>query len=142
RQDDSLRFKDDELSGLALVAERADDAVAVLEQAGESDFHVDVHADADGLILEGANELQAGTIADVVKAAVLMASERALGDQAFRGPVEDRAVLLQFQHTLGSLFGEDLGGAPVVEESAPLHRIREMDLPAIALFFPRGRGHV
>ena len=132
-EDDRLGLEDDEAARLAGVAERADHPLAVFEQSGQRHFHVDVHAHADGLVLHGADEFQPRPVADVVEATVGVAAERALGDQPLRRPVEDRAVLFQFQDALRGLLGEDLHGARVVEERAALHGVHEVDLPVVRL---------
>ena len=84
RQHDRLGLEDDEAAALAVVGERAGDAVAVLEQADDGAFHVDVDALVDAVILQGADHLQAGAVADVGQARILVAAEVALQDAAVR----------------------------------------------------------
>ena len=49
----------------------------------------------DDLLLQGADQLEAGAVADVGQPRVLVAAEVALADLALRGAVEQRAVGLQ-----------------------------------------------
>src|ERR1035437_3638021 len=60
-----LRFENFEPSPLAVVAERAHDTVAVLEQRDNRPFHVDGDALMNAVILQGADQFQAGAVADV-----------------------------------------------------------------------------
>ena len=82
---------------------------------------MDRHARADRFVLHGADQLQAGPVADMVQSAVLVPAERPLSDFAFRRAVEYRAVLLQFQNALRRFPREDFCGAPVVQKAAALH---------------------
>ena len=63
---------------LAPVADRPADAVAVLEQALDIALHVDVDALVHGVLLERADHLEAGAVADVGEARVAVAAEVAL----------------------------------------------------------------
>ena len=87
----------------------------------------------DAVILERADHLEAGAIADVREARIAVAAEVALQDAAVFGAVEQGAPGFEFAHALGSLFGVQLGHAPVVEVLAAAHRVGEMDAPVIAV---------
>ena len=113
------RLEDDEPAGLPPVAEGAGDAVAVLEQAGDRALHEHVDARCDGVVLERADHLQAGAVADVGQPGVAVAAEVALEDPAVRRAVEQGAPLLELEHPLGRLLGVDLGHPPVVDSSLP-----------------------
>ena len=80
RQHDRLRPKQLEAPALALVAERADDAVAVLEQPDDRALHVHVDPLVDAVILQRADHLEAGAVADVGEARIAVAAEVALQD--------------------------------------------------------------
>ena len=68
-------------------------AVLVGEQPGDRALHVDVDAERDGALLQGADQLQAGAVADVGQPRVAVAAEVALVDAAVGRAVERRAEL-------------------------------------------------
>ena len=82
----------------------------------------------DDLLLQGADQLQAGAVADVRQARVLVAAEVALADLAVLGAVEQGAVGLQLPDPVGRLLGVQLGHPPGVEELAAAHRVAEVHL--------------
>ena len=84
-------------------AEHAGDPVAVLEQLERGALHVEVDALVDAVVLQRADQLEAGAIADVREARIAVAAEVALADQAVLGAVEDRAPLLELAHALRRL---------------------------------------
>ena len=96
-------------------------------------LHVDLDALVDAVVLQRADHLQAGAIADVGEARVAVAAEVALQDAAVLGAIEDRAPGLELAHAIGRLLGVQLGHAPVVEVLAAAHRVGEVDLPAVAV---------
>jgi hypothetical protein len=85
----------------------------------------------DGVLLEGADHLQAGAVAHVGQPGVAVTAEVALQDATVLGPVEERAPALQLQHALGRLLGVELGHAPVVQHLAATHGVSEVDLPVV-----------
>ena len=85
----------------------------------------------DDLLLQGADDLQAGAVADVGQPRVGVAAEVALADPAVLGAVEQRAVGLQLPHPVGRLLGVQLGHPPVVEELSAAHGVAEVDLPVV-----------
>lgn len=136
----------EETAGLALVAEDTGDAVAVLDDAGDRALLEDLQPGlvvpglglvlllkGDDLLLEGADQLQAGAVPDMGEAGVLMAAEVPLGDLALGGAVEERAPGLQLPDPVRGLLGVQLGHPPVVEELAPAHGVAEVHLPVVAL---------
>ena len=142
REHDRLGLEHARSAALAVVAERAGDAVAVLEQLDDRVLHVDVDALVDAVVLQRADHLQAGAIADVGEPRVAVAAEVALQDAAVLGAVEDRAPGLQLAHAVGRLLGVQLGHAPVVQVLAAAHRVGEVDLPAVAVVdVGHRRGH-
>jgi hypothetical protein len=116
---------------LAPVAERARDAVGVGEQPGDRALHVDVHAECDGALLQGADQLQAGAVTDVREAGVAVAAEVALADQPVGGAVEQRAPVLELAHPVGRLLRVQLGHPPVVEHLPAAHGVPEVHPPAV-----------
>ena len=83
------------------------------------------------LLLQGADDLQAGAVADVSQPRVGVAAEVALADPAVLGAVEQRAVGLQLPHPVGRLLGVQLGHPPVVQELPAAHGVAEVDLPVV-----------
>ena len=129
----ALALKHLELPALAVVAERADDALAVLEQREDRVLHVDVDALMDAVVLQRADHLQPGAVADMREARIFVAAEIALEDAAVLRAVEDGAPGFQFAHAVGRFLRVQLGHAPVVDVLAAAHGVGEMDLPAVAL---------
>src|SRR5947209_8702075 len=68
----------------------------------------------DQLLLQGADHLQPGPVADVREPRVLVAAEVALADLAVRCAVEQRAPGLQLPDPVRRLLGMQLGHPPVV----------------------------
>src|SRR5207253_4182802 len=89
------RAKEMEEAFLAVIAEGAGDAIAVLEQREHRALHVHVDALVDAVILKSADHLQAGAVADVRQARILVAAEVALEDAPVLGAVEERAPRFQ-----------------------------------------------
>jgi hypothetical protein len=124
--------EDDEAAVFATVSKGARDAsVRVLEQPRHGVFHEDVDAGVDALVLEAADQLQTGPVADVGKPPVAVGPEWPLVDLAICGSVEYGAPALQLQHPVGRLLGEDLGHPPVVDPLAPFYGVGEVGLPAV-----------
>ena len=130
-QHHGLRLEDDELPRLAPVAEGAAHPVAILEEAHQGALHVDGDPLVHGVLLERADHLQPGPVADVGQPRVAMSAEVALEDQPVLRPVEEGAPLLQLQHPGRRLLGVELRHAPVVEELPSAHRVAEVDLPVV-----------
>ena len=82
-------------------------------------------------LLQRADHLQAGAVADVGEARIAVAAEVALRDQAVLGAVEERAPLLKLEHALGRLLRVQLRHAPVVEHLAAAHGVAEVHLPVV-----------
>ena len=118
---------------LAPVAERAGDAVAVLQQARDRALHVNVEAQLHAAILQRANHFQAGAVADVAEPLVGVAAERALQNVAVFGAIEKRAPLLEFAHAVRRFLRVQLRHAPVVQELSAAHGVAEMRLPVVGL---------
>ena len=80
-QHDRLRLEEVEPAALAVVGERPGDAVAVLQQADDRALHVDRDALVDAVVLQRADEFEAGAVADVREPRVLVPAEVALEDR-------------------------------------------------------------
>ncbi len=90
-------------AALALVAERARHALAILEQRDHGAFHVNIDALVDAVILQRADHFQAGAVADVRQARIAVAAEIALQDSAVLGAVEHGAPGFQLAHAIRAL---------------------------------------
>jgi hypothetical protein len=132
---DHHRFgaKQMEQAALPIVGEGSRNPGAILDQADDGELHEDVDALVDAVVLQGANHLQAGAVADVGQAGVAMAAEVALQDAAVVGAVEHRAPGLQFAHPVGRFLGVQFRHPPVVNVLSAAHGVGEVDLPAIAV---------
>ena len=85
------------------------------------------------MILERADHLEAGAIADVREARILVAAEIALEDPAVGRAIEDRAPGLELAHPIGRFPRVQLRHPPVVHVLAAAHGVGEVDLPAVAV---------
>ena len=131
REHDGRCLEGDEATALAPVAEGAGHLVAVLEDLGDGAFHEHVDAEGDNTLLEGADHLQAGTVAHVGEPGVAVPAEVALGDQALARTVEEGAPLLQLEYAVGGLLRVQLRHPPVVEHLSAAHGVAEMHPPAV-----------
>ena len=84
-----------EAAALAVVGQHAGGAAAVEEQLDDGVLHVHGHAEVDGVILQRADQLEAGAIADVRQARIAVAAEVALVDAAVGRAIEHRAPALR-----------------------------------------------
>src|SRR5262249_26130673 len=75
--------------------QRPGHVVAVLQQADDGAFGMHVDALVDAVVLQGADQLEAGAVADVGESRVAVPSEVALEDAAVGGAVEDGSPRLQ-----------------------------------------------
>ena len=81
--------------------------------------------------MEGANQFEAGPVADVGQAGEAVAAEVTLEDPAVGRAVEECAPCLELVDAVGRLLGVQLGHAPVVEHLAAAHRVAEVNLPVV-----------
>ena len=138
------RLEQHELAGAPDVAERARDLPGVQHQPGDRGLgeHLDhglgiavldrvLLLQRDHPLLQGADHLQAGPVADVGQPRVLVPAEVPLADLAVLGPVEQRAPGLQLPDPVRRLLGVQFGHPPVVQELAAAHRVAEVDLPVV-----------
>ena len=95
----------------------------------------------DDLLLQGADQLQAGAVTDVRQPRVGVAAEVALADLAVLGAVEQRTVGLELPDPVRRLPGVQLGHPPVVEELPAAHGVAVVDLPVVVgIDVPHRRG--
>ncbi len=128
-----FRLPEIEPALLAIVAASSGNAVPIEQQAEHRTFHVDFHPPMNAVILERAYHLQAGAVANVRQARILVSAEVSLQNPAIRSAIEKRAPCLQFAHAFRRFPGVQFGHAPVVEVLAAAHGVGEMDPPAIAI---------
>ena len=130
-EDDGLRAERDELAGLAPVPNRAAHALSVGKQVPQRAFHEDVNVLRDGGVLERADHLETGAVADVREPRVTVAAEVALQDETVLGAVEESAPFLELEHAVRRFLRVQLRHAPVVQELAAAHGVAEVDLPVV-----------
>ena len=87
----------------------------------------------DAVVLQRADEFEAGAVADVGEARVLVAAEVPLEDLAVRRAVEDRAPGFEFADAGRRFLGVELGHPPVVDVLPAAHGVGEVDLPVVAV---------
>ena len=104
-----------------------------MQQRDDGELHVDVEAAMDAVILQRADHLEAGAIADVREARILVAAEVALQDAAVGGAIEQRAPGLELAHAIGRFLGVELRHPPVVDVLAAAHGVGEVHPPAVAV---------
>ena len=85
------------------------------------------------VILQRADHLEAGAIADVREPRIAMAAEIPLQDPAVLRAIEDGAPGFELADAIGRFLGVQLRHAPVVHVLAAAHRVGEVDLPAVAV---------
>ncbi len=145
-QDHGRGLQHEEPAGLAFVAEGPRDPLPLLQDPGDRALLEDLQAclvvpvllevlllEGDDLLLEGADQLQAGAVADVREAGVLVSAEVALGDLPVGRAVEERAPRLQLPDPVRGLLGVELRHPPLVEELPSAHGVAEVHLPVVAL---------
>ena len=133
RQHDGLAAKEPEAPALAVVRERAGDAIAVLEQREDRALHVHVDALMDAVVLQRADHLEPGAVADVREARIPVPAEVALEDAPVGRAVEQRAPRLELAHAVRRFLRVQLGHAPVVDVLAAAHGVGEVDAPVVAV---------
>src|SRR5664279_4532902 len=77
-ENDCLGPKNFEPAALAIVRECADNTLAILEQRHNANLHVNLDALMDAVILQRANHFQTGTITDVRKSRIFVATKISL----------------------------------------------------------------
>src|ERR1700724_434439 len=87
----------------------------------------------DSVVLQRADHLQAGAIADVRQPGIPMAAEIALQDSSIRSTIEQSAPRLELANAIGRLFRMQLGHSPVVDVLAAPQGVGEVHAPIIAV---------
>ena len=133
REDDRPGGEHLEPPALPLVADDARRASVAHQQRDDGEFHVDVDAAVDAVVLKRADQFEPGAIADVRETRIAVAAEVALEDPAVLGPIEHRAPGFELAHAIGRFLGVQLRHAPVVDVLAAAHRVGEVHFPAVAV---------
>jgi hypothetical protein len=131
-----------EPAAFAIVGQRADAPVAILQQGEDGGFHMEIDALMNAVILEGADHFKTRAIAYMGEPRIAMAAEVALENFAVRGAVEHGSPGFELADARRSFLGVELGHAPVVEILASAHGIGEVDSPVVAIVHvAHGGGH-
>ncbi len=130
---DGLGLENFEPPALAVVAERAHNAIAVLEQRDNCVLHVNDDALMNAVVLQRADQFQPGAVADVRQPRVAVAAEITLENFPVLRAVKNRAPGFEFMDARRGFLGVQFGHAPVVDVLAAAHRVGEMDLPVVAV---------
>ena len=142
RDDDRLGSERDKSAVDPVVAEGANHPVAIFQQPGQCDLHVDLDAELDEAVLQAADHFQASAITDVAEPSIRVGAEGSLQNAAVGRPVEDRAVGLELVHTVWRLAGVQLRHPPVVDHLTAAHGVLEMHLPVVVrVDVAEGRGN-
>jgi hypothetical protein len=83
------------------------------------------------LVLQRADQLQPGAVADVHEALIRVPAERSLRHLAVGRAVEDATPQLELAHAVRRLASVELGHVPVVEVLASEHRVLEVHPPVV-----------
>src|SRR2546428_1426460 len=132
RQDDGPGPEQDEAARFAPVAQDSGEATSIQEELQGRAFHVDAEPLVDRVVLQCADDLEAGPVADVRQAWIAVPAEIPLADQAVSRAIEYRSPFFQLAYALGGFPRMQLGHAPLVEKLAAPHRVAEVPLPVVA----------
>ena len=133
REDDRRGVEHLEAAPLAFVADDAVHPAVAAQQADDGELHVHVEAAVDSLVLQRANQLEAGAIPDVRQPRVAVAAEVALQDAAVLRAIEHRAPRLELADAIGRFLRVQFGHPPVVDVLAAAHGVGEVHPPAVAI---------
>ncbi len=129
-------FEGDAAAGLPVLGEEQVEQVVLVEE---------VDAVLDPLLVEGLDDHVAGAVGGVAGAAdgtfaevAGVAAEAALVDPAVGGAVEGEPHVLQLEHGVDRLAGEDLSGVLVDQVVAPLDGVEHVPLPVVFLGVAEG----
>ena len=94
------------------------------------------------VVLQRADHLQPGAIANVRQPGIAMSAKIALQNAAIFRAIEQRTPGFEFAHTGGSFLGVELRHAPVVQILAAAHGVGKVNAPAVAIVhICHGRGY-
>src|SRR3954469_11063535 len=104
-----------ESSTLTIVAERAGNPIAVLQERNDRAFHVHVDRLMNRVVLERADHLETRAITDVREPRVFMSAEISLQNASVRCAVEHGPPSLELSNAVRRFLRVQLGHPPVVE---------------------------
>src|ERR1700730_2903222 len=133
REHDRFGAKNSEATTLAFVTTRADNAVAIFEHRKNGVLHVNLDALMNAVVLQRADHLQAGAIADVREPRIFMTAKISLQDAPVFRAIENGAPRFKLAHAIGRFLGVQLGHAPLIDILAAAHGVGEMYFPVVAL---------
>ena len=87
----------------------------------------------NAVILQRADHLETGAIADVREPRISMPTEVALQNPSVRRAIEQRAPRFELANTIGRFLRVQLRHAPVVEYWPPRMRVGEVHAPVVAI---------
>jgi hypothetical protein len=87
----------------------------------------------NAVVLQRPDHLQAGAVPDVGEAWIFMPAKISLQNAAVFRAIENCAPLFEFAHPVRRFLGVKLGHAPLIYVLAAAHRVREVDLPVVAI---------
>ena len=96
-------------------------------------LHMDVDALVHAVVLQRADHLQPGAIADMREARIFVAAKIPLQNAPVFRAIEDRAPGLELTHPRGRFLGVQLGHPPIVDVLPTAHGVGKMDLPVVAV---------
>ena len=127
---------------VAVVGEDARRPARIEHEVDDRVLHVDVDAEVGRVVLQRADQLEPGAVADVRQPRIAVAAEVALVDPAVRRAIEDGAPCLELAHAIGRFLRVDLRHAPVVDVLPAAHGVGKMHPPVVAVVVvAHGRRH-
>ena len=139
-EDDRFRAENPEPAALAIVAKRSAHPPAVLQQREDTNLHVHIDPLMNPVVLQSANHLQPGAIADMRQARIFMAAKIPLQNPAVLGAIENGAPGLELAHTIGRLPRMQFRHPPIIDVLPAAHGIGEMHSPVVAIVDVGERG--
>src|SRR5436309_7399390 len=98
REHNCLGAKNLEVSALAIVTECPHHSLAIFQQRDDANLHVYIDSLMYPVILQCSDHFEAGAIAHVCKARILVAAEVSLQNAAILRAIEHRAPRLELTH--------------------------------------------
>ena len=132
RKDDGFGGESVEITVNTGVGDATRDTVTFLQEASNGVFHENVNAFVDASFLQGSNDFQTRSVANVGEAREGVAAKVSLIDEVLWGAVKHSAPLFEFTNTVRGFFGVEFCHAPVGKPLAALHRVVEVHFPTVS----------
>ena len=133
RQDDRAGAEDPKSAAFSIVTERPRHTIAVLQERDHRTLHVHIDPAMNAVVLQCADHLQTGAIANVRQPGIPMAAEVPLQNSSIRCAIEQRAPRLELANPIGRLFRVQLRHSPVVDVLAAAHGVGEVHAPIVSI---------